>query len=68
MKTNEQLKEVILELKIDLMKANIPQGHCPYAYYNKFENPLDSCDSCFDCKKIFFDKWKEIIVEDLKTL
>lgn len=68
MKTNEQLKEIILELRIKLIKANIPDGHCPYAYYNQFENPLNDCDDCYKCKEVFLDKWKKIITEDLKTL
>lgn len=68
MKTNEQLKEVILELRIELIKANIPQGHCPYAYYNEFKNPLDDCSNCDECKEVFLNKWEEIITDNLKTI
>lgn len=68
MKTTEQLKEIILELRIKLIKANIPKGHCAYAYYNQFENPLGNCDDCSKCKEVFLDKWREIIAEDLKML
>lgn len=28
-----ELKEMIIDLKLDLIKAGIPQGNCPYAYY-----------------------------------
>lgn len=68
MMTNKQLKEIILELRLKLIKASIPKGHCPYAYYNQFENPLGNCDDCSNCKETFLNKWREIISEELKTL
>lgn len=68
MKTSEQLKEIILELRLKIIKLNVPQGHCPYAYYGEFVNPLGDCGDCYKCKEVFMNKWKEIIAEDLKTL
>ncbi len=68
MKSNEQLKEIILELRLQIISLNIPKGHCAYAYYNRFENPLGDCDDCFKCREVFFNKWREIISEELKEL
>ena len=33
--TIEELKEMIVDLKMDLVRANIPSGNCPYAYYHR---------------------------------
>lgn len=47
---------MIVDLKIALVKAHIPNVNCPYAYYNR-ENPVSNCVdiSCNKCKKIFFN-------------
>lgn len=58
MATVEELKEIIIDLKLSLAKANIPQGHCPYAYYSNIEQEGD-CDDCNKCKRQFFEKYED---------
>lgn len=67
--TVEELKDMIVDLKIDLVKANIPKGHCPYAYY-PIEKPISNCDGdiCEDCKKNFFNIMRKAIEEKVKAL
>lgn len=62
--TKAQLKEVIVDLKLQVVKASIPQGHCPYAYYS-IQNPISDCNSvdCTTCNNIFYDNMKKHIVE-----
>ena len=65
----EELKEIIVDLKMDLIRGSIPSGNCPYAYYNR-ENPIDSCNdvSCSRCKEIFFDGIRSDIKEEVAGL
>ena len=65
MATVEQLKEIIVDLKIALMKANIPNGHCPYAYYHSIEQKGD-CDDCDKCKREFFEKYENKIRQEVE--
>lgn len=60
MATVEELKEMIVELKVDLAKASVPNGHCPYAYYPGIKQDGD-CDDCNKCKREFFEKYENIV-------
>ena len=63
----EELKEMIIDLRIDLVRANIPNGHCPYAYYSTSKQKnRENCDDidCSECKRKFFkDKENDIRAE-----
>ena len=65
----KELKEMIVDLRVDLVRANIPKGNCPYAYYDK-ENPISSCNdvSCSECKEIFFNGIKIDIEKEVAQL
>lgn len=67
--TISELKEMIVDLRVDLVKTNIPSGNCPYAYYNR-QNPIGDCDSvsCGECKRIFFDSMRKDIIEEVAVL
>ena len=67
MATVEELKEMIIELNVDLAKAHIPYGHCPYAYYSGVEQDGD-CDDCDKCKREFFEKYENIIRAKIEKL
>lgn len=54
-----ELKEMIVELKLDLVGANIPHGHCPYAYYH----PTTKHN---DCGEIDCDKCRYRFMEDME--
>ena len=57
--TVKELKDIIIDLRLDLVRKNIPGGHCPYAFYNRV-NPIEVCNSvgCDECKRIFMDNMR----------
>ena len=67
--TIEELKEMIVDLRMDLVEANIPSGNCPYAYYHR-DNPISSCNdvSCSECKRIFLDGMRKDIEKEVAEL
>ena len=65
MLTRNELIDTIIELSVALRKAKIPQGHCPYAYYNDIKN--DKCENCSECKYDFFEKYRQTLEEHYKT-
>jgi hypothetical protein len=60
MATVEELKEMIVELKVDLAEAHIPRGHCPYSYYPSMAHDED-CDDCDKCRREFLHKYERIV-------
>lgn len=67
--TIEELKEMIVDLRVQIVSKNVPQGHCPYAYYNR-ENPISSCNDvgCDECKAIFLEGMRKDIEEEVAQL
>ena len=67
MATVEELKEMMIELKVDLAKANVPYGHCPYAYYPGMKQHGD-CDDCNKCKREFYQEYENIVRAKVEKL
>lgn len=65
-KINE-LKEIIIDLKMSLVRASIPQGNCPYAYYNLSVN-RDCSGKCGECKRIFMRDMEKCIRQEVASL
>lgn len=67
--TKAQLKEVIVDLKMQLVKVSVPQGHCPYTYY-RIPNPISDCNSiaCSACHEIFHNNMREFIVAEVAKM
>ena len=67
--TIEELKEMIVDLRIDLVRANIPRWNCPYAYYHR-DNPISNCNdvSCNKCKEFFLDEMRKDIEKEVAEL
>ncbi len=63
MATIEQLKERIIELKVEVARATVPQGHCPYAYYTCIPKE-ENCDNCAECK--FFEKYESKVRQEVE--
>ena len=51
----EELKRMIIDLKVDLVRANIPRDNCPYAYYSTSKKSNRDCNglSCRECTRKF---------------
>lgn len=67
--TVKELKNMIVDLRLDLVSANIPSSHCPYTYYNR-ENPIEDCNSvgCNECRRIFMDNMRKDIEKEVMAL
>lgn len=65
-----ELKEIIVNLKLDLISAGIPQGNCPYAYYQPTTKRDTDCNeiSCYECKKIFMEDMEKDIRKAVRRL
>ena len=64
-----ELKEMLIESKLDVINATIPYGHCPYAYYNP---PIKHGDcgeiECNDCRSRFMEDMETEIRKEVKKL
>lgn len=55
----DELKEAYIEEKLQKYKLIVPNGHCPYTYFN-FDNGVECGElDCSECKYKFF--------QDIKT-
>lgn len=70
MLTKKELKDMIVDLKVQLMSASIPIGHCPYAYSGVVEKPDEdnNCDDCIGCRSRFLEGYKEKVMEWIETV
>ena len=58
---------------MDLIRANIPRGHCPYAYYSTSKKSKKDCDydneiDCYVCMRQFLKDKREDINEEVNNL
>ena len=64
-----ELKELIVELRLDAINARIPHGHCPYAYYrpSTFHDDCGDID-CTMCRHRFMEDMETEIREEVERL
>jgi len=67
--TIKELKDMIVDLRMDLVDANIPSSHCTYACYNR-ENLIKDCNSIGygECRRIFMDNMRKDIEKVVMAL
>ena len=65
-----ELKEMIIDLRLDLIRANISQGNCPYAYYQPTTKRDTDCNKigCNECKRIFMEDMEKDIRKAVRRL
>ena len=67
-KVNE-LKAIIVKLKMDLIKAQIPKGHCPYTYYTALAKRMKDCTmDCDKCREKFMVAIKKQFEKEVEKL
>ena len=64
----KELKEMIVDLKVELMKANIPEYHCPYACYPNHKPDINCDIGCDECTENFFETMRKRIEEQVAKL
>lgn len=63
-----ELKNIIVDLKVELAKSRIPHGHCPYAYYSIERDGNEGCDNCVECEREFSNKIREMYEMEVSGL
>ena len=58
MKTVKELKDIIIDLKVDLAKARVPYDNCPYAYYPGINGECREDGDCSVCKQEFWQRYR----------
>lgn len=72
MASEKELKEMIVDLKMELIEANIPKGHCPYFYYSTSKkcHAEVNCNEveCDECQRQFYNDKREDIEKYVNNL
>lgn len=66
--TSEELKEMIIDLKLQMLKLNMPRNLCPYLKYED-QRPKD-CNSriCAKCYEQFTEQMRQEIRKEVESL
>lgn len=69
MATVEELKEMIVNLKVWLRESYIPHGNCPYCYFS-VEGSTRECGSidCDLCRKEYFYLYRQQVKREVENL
>ena len=69
-KTKAELKDMIVDLKMQIIHLSIPEGNCPYAYYQVKDAPEIDCGnvSCVSCHATFNKLKRKEIREYIDSL
>jgi hypothetical protein len=71
MATIEELKEMVVDLKVSLALSQI-RDNCPYAYnyIHRDEDEKDDCNSisCSACKRDFENRYTETVRKELDEM
>lgn len=69
MKSTAELKEIIVGLKMDNLKMQMPKGTCPYTYYTPSGDKKIKCImNCNECWNDFMIRREKIIRAEIRGL
>lgn len=64
-----ELKRMIVNLKMELVEAQIPKGHCPYTYHTALSRYMKDCTmDCDKCRERFMLTMKNRIEKEVEKL
>ncbi len=65
-----ELKEMIVELSVELHKANLPETCCPYRWFGNPTNKELDCNevSCDICKMNYFEDYEAEVRKEVRKL
>lgn len=67
-KVNE-LKEIIIGLRMDLLKTKVYKGSCPYSLYAPAQGRKVDCSiGCEKCREIFIRDMQKVIEREVENL
>ena len=63
----EELTEMIVDLRVDLAEANLPEGYCVYSGYgNPIKKDVDCYEiGCDECRAQYFEKYRELVRQEM---
>lgn len=65
----EELKEIIIKLKMELVNNKIPKGHCPYTYYTALSKRMKDCDmDCIKCREKFMVEMERYVRKNVEEM
>lgn len=69
MATKKELKEMIVQLQLRVVKLSIPDQNCPYALY-EMEKPKEACEelTCNECSERFMNEIEKVIRDKVEKL
>ena len=64
-----ELKEIIIDLKMELIEERIPRGYCPYSVYTPTtERKEKECLDCDKCRRTFMRSMEKDIRAEVEKL
>lgn len=64
-----ELKKIIIDLKMELVKTKVPFGHCPYSYYTDLPKRKYDCSiGCKKCTENFIRDMQRAIEEEVEKI
>ena len=70
MKTKDQLKEIIVDLRLELVEKDLPRGVCPYALFRlkNMQKRRSDCmkTDCDVCHREFLELYRQEVADEVK--
>ena len=65
-----ELKEMIVDLKVELAESLLGYGHCPYKTFGNTDNIDVDCNAttCTECKEEYFENYREEVRKEVRKL
>ena len=65
----KKLKDMIIRLRLELVKSRIPEGHCPYTIFIPLDGRTTNCDiGCSKCRELFMKDVEKAIRAEIEAL
>lgn len=62
------LKEIIVNLKMELVEKKVPVGYCPYTYYTQIKRKNPDCDDCTKCRELFMNDMRKNVEKEVNDI
>ena len=67
--TEKELKEMIVDLKVENADLSVSEGHCPRAYYAGLpESPFHEDGNCTECRSWFLEQMRKQAENEVEAL
>lgn len=65
-----ELKEMIVDLRVELAESLLGSGNCPYRTFGNTDNIDVDCNAktCVECKEEYFENYREEVRKEVRKL